>query len=252
MHGSATPLHDPLATPSHALSDDDVWRPGDIDKSPMKEEQEEGNGGGWGSTLSSSNAADPFSNVSSSGENNANNSGWGTPASSDQPNTWTPTTDPSPSPMSYGGDSTPISTPNNDTYSNDDASSSDRDMESNGNGSTSMDNDDDTGDPAEWFMERVCVQLKKDSSMGIIREINMDQTGVLEVSPDQPTITVRASEVVRVEPREHDMVLVTAGADVGVEGELVCIDGQDAILKDANEEFKIVDFVHLAKIERDS
>ena len=49
-------------------------------------------------------------------------------------------------------------------------------------------------------------------------------------------------------PKEHDTVLVTGGADVGVEGELVCIDGTDAILKDANEEFKIVDFAHLAKI----
>jgi len=49
-------------------------------------------------------------------------------------------------------------------------------------------------------------------------------------------------------PKEHDTVLVTGGADVGVEGELVCIDGDDAILRDADEFFKIVDFVHLAKI----
>ena len=47
------------------------------------------------------------------------------------------------------------------------------------------------------------------------------------------------------------MVLVIGGADVGVEGELICIDGSDAILKDSNEDFKIVDFVHLAKIAGD-
>jgi transcription elongation factor SPT5 len=45
--------------------------------------------------------------------------------------------------------------------------------------------------------------------------------------------------------------LVIGGADVGVEGELVCIDGSDAILTDSNEDFKIVDFVHLAKIAGD-
>jgi transcription elongation factor SPT5 len=55
-----------------------------------------------------------------------------------------------------------------------------------------------------------------------------------------------------VPPKEHDMVLVTGGADVGEEGELVCIDGTDAILKDSNEDFKIVDFVHLAKIVGDA
>jgi hypothetical protein len=50
--------------------------------------------------------------------------------------------------------------------------------------------------------------------------------------------------------QERDLVLVIGGAeDVGVEGELVCIDGADAILKESNENFKIVDFVHLAKIQ---
>jgi transcription elongation factor SPT5 len=45
---------------------------------------------------------------------------------------------------------------------------------------------------------------------------------------------------------------VTGGADVGFEGEIVCIDGSDAILKESNENFKIVDFVHLAKISANS
>ena len=55
-----------------------------------------------------------------------------------------------------------------------------------------------------------------------------------------------------VAPKENDTVLVTGGADVGVEGELVCIDGSDAILKDSNEDYKIVDLVHLAKIVNDA
>ena len=65
---------------------------------------------------------------------------------------------------------------------------------------------------------------------------------------DKSTQTLRHGDVTMVPPEEHDMVLVTGGADMGVEGELVCIDGTDAILKESNENFKIVDFVHLAKI----
>ena len=69
---------------------------------------------------------------------------------------------------------------------------------------------------------------------------------------DHSTKTVSFDGVTRILPKEKDMVLVIGGADVGVEGELVCIDGSDAILKDANEDFKIVDYVHLAKIAGDS
>ena len=47
-------------------------------------------------------------------------------------------------------------------------------------------------------------------------------------------------------PKEHDIVLVTGGADIGVERELVCIGSTHAILKDSNEDFKIGDLVHLA------
>jgi hypothetical protein len=44
-------------------------------------------------------------------------------------------------------------------------------------------------------------------------------------------------------------VLVIEGADVGLEGELACIDGSDDILKALNEDFKIGGSVlHLAKI----
>jgi transcription elongation factor SPT5 len=105
----------------------------------------------------------------------------------------------------------------------------------------------DTDETAVWFMERVCVQLKSDDRAAIIKEINPDKTAVVELE-DHSTQTVRFDEVSRIQPIEKDMVLVIGGADVGVEGELVCIDGSDAILKDANEDFKIVDFVHLAKI----
>jgi transcription elongation factor SPT5 len=105
----------------------------------------------------------------------------------------------------------------------------------------------DGDDTAVWFMERVCVQLNSDERPAVIREINSDKTAVVALE-DGSTATVRFDEVSRIQPKEKDMVLVISGADVGVEGELVCIDGSDAILKDSNEDFKIVDFVHLAKI----
>lgn len=109
----------------------------------------------------------------------------------------------------------------------------------------------DGGETAVWFMERVCVQLKSDERAAVIKEINADKTAIVELE-DKSTQAVRVDEVSRVNPKEKDMVLVIGGADVGVEGELVCIDGSDAILKDSNEDFKIVDFVHLAKIAGES
>jgi transcription elongation factor SPT5 len=110
------------------------------------------------------------------------------------------------------------------------------------------------GDAAEtpvWFMERVCVQLKSNEDSAVIKEVTSDNSALVELE-DKTTRTVRVGEVSMIPPKEHDMVLVTGGADVGVEGELVCIDGTDAILKDSNEDFKIVDFVCLAKIVGDS
>ena len=43
------------------------------------------------------------------------------------------------------------------------------------------------------------------------------------------------------------MVLEFGDADVGVEGELVCMDGTDAIVKDSNEDFKMVDFCPISQ-----
>lgn len=111
-------------------------------------------------------------------------------------------------------------------------------------------NDASSGIPDAWFMERVYVMLKDSKANGVVKDINSDGSGTIELE-DKTLVTVRSSAVALVRPKEHDMVLVTGGTDVGVEGELVCIDGSDAILKDANEDFKIVDLEHLAKIKID-
>ena len=98
-----------------------------------------------------------------------------------------------------------------------------------------------------WFMERVCITLRKNEQPAAIKDVS-NNTATIEMEGDKSSHKVSSGECAMVSPKEGDTVLVTGGADVGVEGELVCIDGSDAILKDSNEDFKIVDLVHLAKI----
>lgn len=91
------------------------------------------------------------------------------------------------------------------------------------------------------------MQLKSNDASAVIKEVTSNSTALVQLE-DSSTKSVRVGEVSMIPPKEHDKVLVTGGAEVGVEGELVCIDGTDAILKDSNEDFKIVDFICLAKI----
>jgi len=217
MHGGSTPLHGG-ATPMHESmgGDDEVWRPGAMDQESVMGVSE--TGGGWGQDSSDHNG---FGSPS-----NSTNDGWG---SSNNEGTWAPA---------------PMKT-EPETLGGPGGSSVAVKREQPGN--TMETHEENTGDTAVWFMERVCVLLKGDDKPAVIREINADKTALVELE-DGTTRLVRVDDVSRVEPAERDTVLVIGGADVGVEGELVCIDGTDAILKYTNEEFKIVDFVHLAKI----
>mmetsp|Transcript_35273 Transcript_35273/g.74493 ORF Transcript_35273/g.74493 Transcript_35273/m.74493 type:complete len:1028 (-) Transcript_35273:47-3130(-) len=233
MHGGATPMHDGYggSTPSHSGGmSEDIWRPGgSIDRDGENGEDGSDMGSGWGGNDGDSNSQaqnNPF------GEPTANSgaSGWG--ASSDQngsTTSWTPTT----------GETESVVKQDPDAFSSMQHDNSVMDSTIDGTGE----------EAAVWFMERVCVTLKSNNKNAVIREINGSEA-VVEIIDDKSTLSVRNGEVSMVSPQEHDMVLVTGGADVGVEGELVCIDGTDAILKESNENFKIVDFVHLAKIER--
>jgi len=101
-----------------------------------------------------------------------------------------------------------------------------------------------------WFKERVCVQLKKYNCQAFIKNVNGSQA-VVELN-NSSTQTVCHEDVTMVPPQEHDMVIVTGGGDVGVEGELACIDGEDAILQDSNRGFRIIEFVHLAKLKQNA
>ena len=154
---------------------------------------------------------------------------------------------------SWGSTSTPSATANDDKTSKNDPATASNSFSAetigrfavNSIGNNTIGSADDEVAPV-WFMERVCVQLKKNAAAAVIKEINGNMA-VIELE-DHTHLTVGSSELSLVLPKEHDSVLVTGGVDVGFEGELACIDGSDAILKDVNEDFKIVDYVHLAKI----
>ena len=214
MHGGATPMHGG-ATPMHdSGATDEVWRPGgSVDQEPISNDSN-----GWSSHENDQGNAFDVSEADNSG-------GWGSSSGTG----WTP---------SAQSDSMETPTPVIRTVVKQEVDAS-HSMAA------------DTGeDSAVWFMERVCVQVKATGRAAVIKEIN-GKTAVIEYE-DKSTDSLCVNEVSMVKPVEHNTVLVTGGADVGVEGELVCIDGSDAILKDANEDFKIVDFIHLAKIVGDT
>merc|ERR1711865_804407 len=121
-------------------------------------------------------------------------------------------------------------------------------------GGNSEGNTTSTWAPASEKQEPVDESLDTASPLTAPATIKHEQTSnTMETHVgDGEETAVWFKEVSRIQPKEKDMVLVIGGADVGVEGELVCIDGSDAILKDSNEDFKIVDFVHLAKIAGDT
>lgn len=225
-------------TPSYGNPESDVWRPGYNDAPDILSTGEKRNGTtGDHSSLAQSDTSERFTT--------SNSSGWGAP-NADQVSNWNS----SKNDTSKTADRQPQQS-NNQTPKVS-MSTSDGFVGSRGEVSATVDGgiDPSSAEAAVWFMERVCVQLNRgsDSLSGVIKEINSDNSAVVELA-DKSTVNVRSSEVSLIPPKEHDMVLVTGGADVGVEGELVCIDGSDAILKDSNEDFKIVDLIHLAKIE---
>lgn len=226
MHGGATPLHGG-ATPMHDSmgGSDEVWRPGgSIDQEPAQPTSNDNDG--WGAASGTSpEQNNPFGSPSSEADN-----GWGSSAATTSGSTWAPAPEQD-NAAAVAQDSSFAAAP-----------------AASGNVEEADIGDADEAAPV-WFMDRVCVQLKNDDSLAVIKDISSNTTATVELEKDKSTKTVRVGDVSMVLPKEHDQVLVTGGANVGVEGELVCIDGTDAILKDADEEFKIVDFVHLAKIQ---
>ena len=233
-------------TPSHNGGEtDNVWRPGgNIDRqsdeatntsveSPLA----------WGSTVDSNSAQQHTDTFTLSGADSGG--GWGSP--DDQGGgTWTPSTTDKTQSQEPPSLSSALAT----NYDENARNSTEIQQASSGDVHPSAMGAEDNEKPPVWFMEHVCVQLKKNDTPATIKEVD-NNTAVVELE-DKTRFTVSHKEVKMAAPKEHDTVLVTGGVDVGVEAELVCIDGDtDAILKDSNEEFKIVEIGHLAKIISD-
>lgn len=235
------------STPSHTGVSDDIWKPGgSIDRA-----DEPGDGASTNMSAGWSSAAPDAGSVAGAGGGSAagwgadvssavhsESAGWGTDqaaagagGSHANSGVWNPES----SSASGMGMDTDASVKHEDPYG------VHSDMESTIEGG----NDEQA---AAWFMERVCVTLKSTQQSAVIREVQGGNVALVEIDGGGGSQKVRNGDVAMVVPAEHDTVLVTGGAEVGVEGELVCIDGTDAILKESNDNFKIVDFVHLVKI----
>jgi hypothetical protein len=97
-----------------------------------------------------------------------------------------------------------------------------------------------------WFKERVCVQLNRDNTAAIIKQI--DRNRALIELEDKSTMIVLSDEVSMVPPQKHDLGLATRGANKGVEGRIVCFEGKGAILKVSKKSLKLIDRADLAKL----
>ncbi|GAX15032.1 transcription elongation factor SPT5 [Fistulifera solaris] len=218
MHtvGGATPAHGfGGATPSHDSGvSDEVWRPGGaVDQEAIKDD-------GWGSSAAYGGVSDSYHDNGTVYSDIPRDDGWGAPANT-------------------GWGSAPSTAPTRDSQS---ASS---------RAPVKHEQADDMEETPVWFMERVWIKLKGSDAVAVIKDINPDKSALVELE-DKSTRTIRSSEAMMVPPVEHDTVLVTGGNEIGLEGSLVCVDGTDAILKIMNDEFKIIDFVHLVKISADN
>ena len=244
MHGGATPKH-----PSGGLDadggGDEVWRPGgSIDQDNVDTSKEND---GWGATNNDQDGDDDDDWGSSS--NNQAEGEWGAPP---PPPTQEQPVVKEPKDFDTNGAS---SSKGNATVKEESSSSS----TNNHNSGVSVKREQQTASEVEhdlpdneerpgWLMERVCINLKGPSEKkGSVKEIHPSKI-VVELE-DGSTENVAVHDISMVVPAEHDPVLVTGGNEVGLEGTLVCIDGTDAILKDANDAFKIVEFSFLAKVK---
>jgi transcription elongation factor SPT5 len=207
MHalGGATPAIHSFggATPSHGDSEatDEVWRPGGSVDEAIKEDD------GWGTAqndLSDANVNED--NDGGWGSGSANASSWGTPAHKKEEEGRT------------------FVQPKEEDISQPSGVIKREAMKS--EVETEVADSDET---PVWFMERVCVQIKESDQLAVIKEVNPDKSALVEM-PDLSTQTFRVSEISMVPPVEHDTVLVTGGNEVGLEGSLVCVDGESITL----------------------
>lgn len=200
MHGGATPMHGG-ATPMHdSMGGDEVWHPGAMDEEANETVKEDG----WGSATNDSQ----FNTTG----NDENNYGTWEPAGEANTDTWG-------APPQKKEEST--IQPKQESFSSGTGPGIKREQPK-----SEMDVDvADNDETPVWFMERVCVQMKSNEQSAVIKEINADKSAMIELG-DKSTQTARVGQLSMVTPKEHDTVLVTGGNEIGLEGTLVCVDGE--------------------------
>ena len=233
MNGSATPSgHGAHMTPlnaggygSYDNDQENVWLPGDVDSisASSPDASKDSSAAVTDGTVDSSpvHSADwtPTSDLSNPAENDGEPS-W-TPQTSSSAGGATPSSD-SFTPMSTGSSTmTPMATPGAEASNYD------------------------------WFVERVYVNLVNDTSEAYILKSVNKLAGNAQATGEN-TFTdkiISISDISgRVMPENEDLVLVYQGALSGSEGTLVCIDGNDAIFKNDDGDYKIVEVGDVAKI----
>lgn len=111
--------------------------------------------------------------------------------------------------------------------------------------STTTKTEDAIEKPA-WFVERVYVQLRNNTS-GVIREVH--GTKALVEMEDKSTESVQFQDISgKVDPKKHDNAIVITGRYVGKEGKIISIRGNFAMLKEKERAFVTVEYDALAKI----
>ncbi|XP_076900340.1 putative transcription elongation factor SPT5 homolog 1 isoform X2 [Bidens hawaiensis] len=243
----ATPIHDGMRTPMR----DRAWNPY-APMSPPRDSWEDGNPGSWGS----SSQYQPGSPRSKAYEAPTPGSGWAnTPGCSysdadtsrdtttygNAPSPYLPSTPGGPPPMTPSSAYLP-GTPGGQPMT---PGSGGLDMMSPAVGG---DND------GPWFLPDILVNVRRageDAYLGVIREVLLDGgcRVALGTNGNGEVITASPSEIEVVVPRKSDKIKILGGAQRGVTGKLIGVDGTDGIVKvDDNLDVKILDMVILAKL----
>ncbi|KAD1397643.1 hypothetical protein E3N88_42881 [Mikania micrantha] len=244
----ATPIHDGMRTPMR----DRAWNPY-APMSPPRDSWEDGNPGSWGS----SPQYQPGSPRSRAYEAPTPGSGWANTPGGSYSEAGTPRDNipaygnaPSPYMPSTPGGQPPM-TPSSAFLP---GTPGGQPMTPGGGGLDIMSPVVGGDHDGPWFLPGILVNVRRsgeDASLGVIREVLLDGACrvALGASGNGEIITASPNEIEVVVPRKSDKIKIMGGAQRGVTGKLIGVDGTDGIVKvDDTLDVKILDMVILAKL----
>ncbi|GLT32208.1 hypothetical protein SLA2020_068910 [Shorea laevis] len=260
MHPSRTPLHpymtpmrDPGATPIHdgmrTPMRDRAWNPY-TPMSPPRDSWEEGNPASWGTspqyqpgsprtyeapTPGSGWASTPSGSYSEAGTPRDSGSAY-----ANAPSPYLPST-PGGQPMTPSSASYLPGTPGGQP------------MTPGTGGLDVMSPVIGAENDGPWFMPDILVNIRRsgEETAGVIQEVLPDGSCkvALGSSGNGETVTALSNEMEIIPPRKNDKIKIMGGAQRGVTGKLIGVDGTDGIVRmDDSLDVKILDLVILAKL----